>query len=59
MDTAGLVECLQVSEKDGKLRYINYLGDGYSKSFFRNIKTEYISTKTSKKLKCIVTLKND
>ena len=49
MDTAGLVECLQVSEKDRKLRYINYLGDGYSKLFFRNIKTEYISTKTSKK----------
>ena len=49
MDTAGLVECLQVSEKDRKLRYINYLSDGYSKLFFRNIKTEYISTKTSKK----------
>ena len=33
VEAAGLIECFQVSEKDRKLRYINYLGDGDSKSF--------------------------
>ena len=50
VEADGLIECFQVSEKDRKLRCINYLGDGIQNRF-RNIKTGYISTKTSKKAK--------
>ena len=33
METAGLVECFQASEKDRKLRYINYFDDGVQNHF--------------------------
>ena len=33
VEADGLIECFQVSEKDRKLRYINYLGDGIQNRF--------------------------
>ena len=33
MEAAGLVECFMSSVQDRKLRYINYIGDGDSKSY--------------------------
>ena len=53
MDTARPVECLQALEKDRKLKYINYLGDGNSKLFSEISKLDTYSQKTVKKLECI------
>ena len=47
-EAARLIECFQVSEKDRKLRYVNYLGDGDSKSFLEISELD-IYPKTSKK----------
>ena len=50
MDTTRPVECLQALEKDRKLKYINYLGDGNSKLFSEISKMDIYSQKTVKKL---------
>ena len=53
MEADGLIECLQVSEKDRKLRHINYLGDGDSKSFLEVSKLDIYPQKQVKKLQCV------
>ena len=50
MEADGLIECLQVSEKDRKLRHINCLGDGDSKSFLEVSKLDIYPQKQVKKL---------
>ena len=53
MEADGLIECFQVSEKDRKLRCINYLGDGDSKSFLEKSKLDIYPQKQVKKLECV------
>ena len=53
MEADGLIECLQVSEKDRRLRFINYLGDGDSKSFKKMSKLNIHPQKQVKKLECV------
>ena len=53
MEADGLIECFQVSEKDRKIRYINYLCDGDSKSFLEISKLNIYPQKQVKKLECV------
>ena len=53
MEADGLIECFQVSEKDRKLRCINYLGDGDSKLFLEKSKLDIYPQKQVKKLECV------
>ena len=53
MEANGLIECFQVSEKDRNLRYINYLGDGDSKSFLEISKLDIHPQEQVKKLECV------
>ena len=45
------IECFQVSEKDREMRYINYLGDGGSKSSLEISKLD-IQTTSKKARMC-------
>ena len=49
----GLIECFQGPEKDRKLRYIDYLGNGDSKSFLEISKLDIYPQKQVKKLECV------
>ena len=49
----GLTECFQGPEKDRKLRYIDYLGNGDSKSFLEISKLDIYPQKQVKKLECV------
>ena len=53
MEADGRIECFQVSEKDRKLRCINYLGDGDSKLFLEKSKLDIYPQKQVKKLECV------
>ena len=53
MEADGLIESFQVSEKDRKLRYINYLGDGDSKWFLEISKLNIYQQKQVKQLECV------
>ena len=53
MEANRLIECFQVSEKDRNLRYINYLGDGDSKSFLEISKLDIYPQEQVKKLECV------
>ena len=48
-----LIKCLKVTEKNRKLRYINYLGDGDSKSFLEISKLDIYPQKQVRKLECV------
>ena len=52
MEADELIECFQVTEKDRKLRYINYLGDGDSKLFLKISKPDIYPQKQVRKLEC-------
>ena len=53
MEAAGLIECFQVSEKDRKLRNINYLGDGDSEFFSEISKLDIYPQNQIQKLECV------
>ena len=53
MEAAGLVECFMSSVQDRKLRYINYIGDGDSKSYSDIVAKDPYNGKEVKKLECV------
>ena len=53
MEAAGIVECFMSSEDDRKLRYINYIGDGDSKSYSDAVAHDPYHGKEVKKLECV------
>ena len=53
METAGILECFMSSEDDRKLRYINYIGDGDSKSYSDVVAHDPYHGKEVKNLECI------
>ena len=53
VEAAGLVECFMSSVQDGKLRYINYIGDGDSKSYSDVVAKDPYYGKEVKKLECV------
>ena len=53
VDDDELIKCLKVTEKNRKLRYINYLGNGDSKSFLEISKLDIYPQKQVKKLECV------
>ena len=53
MEAAGFVECFMSSLQDRKLRFINYIGDGDSKSYSDIVAKDPYSGKEVKKLECV------
>ena len=53
MEAAGLVECFMSSVQDRKLRYINYIADGDSKSYSGIVAKDPYNGKEVKKLECV------
>ena len=53
MEATGIVECFMSSEDDRKLWYINYIGDGDSKSYSDVVEHDPYHGKEVKKLECI------
>ena len=53
MEAAGIVECFMSFEDDRKLRYINYIGDGDSKSYSDAVAHDPYHGKRVRKLECV------
>ena len=53
MEAAGIVECFMSSEDDRKLWYINYIGDGDSKSYSDVVAHDPYHGKGVRKLECV------
>ena len=52
-EAAGIVECFMSSEDDRKLWYINYIGDGDSKSYSDVVAHDPYHGKGVRKLECV------
>ena len=53
MEVSGLIECFMESEKNRRLRYTSYIGDGDTKSYSEVIKKGPYPGKVVQKLECV------
>ena len=53
VEVSGLIECFMESEKNRRLRYTSYIGDGNTKSYSEVVKKDPYPRTVVQKLKCV------